>query len=354
MEDPGGSILILLMFVLLFFSALFSGSETAYFGLANYRIRELKEEGSEKAKKISALLEKPNDLLATLLVGNTAVNIAFTSSITVLALTLTSDHLSKDLGSILATVLSTGLLLVFGEVTPKAFAANNSEYFAIKTIGIVSLIKIILSPITCVVNSIARLFLGAKHKDEQFRNDIITEDIIKTAVMIGEEHGAVEEDEKIVIYNIFKSTDTSVSNIMIPKEDIVMIKEDSTLREAAILLVKEGYTRLPVYSEKGDKDFICGIIYAKDLLLYLKQQQYDLPVAQVMRAPSYCRPNTRAVHLLVRMREQGRHMSIVRDAKGEILGLVTLEDLLEVIVGDIIDEYDYEELNGNLSKGGVV
>ncbi|MFP4457217.1 MAG: hemolysin family protein [Clostridia bacterium] len=352
MEDPGSSILILLMFILLSFSALFSGSETSYFGLTNYRLRELKEEGSEKAKKISNLLDKPDELLTTLLVGNTAVNIAFTSSITVLIIALTSGFLTNNTSSFLATIVSAGMLLIFGEVTPKAFAADNSELFAFKTVNIIRLIKLILSPITFVVNLATKVFLGSKNNQRQFRDDIITEDIIKTAVMIGEEYGSVEEDEKNIIYNIFKSTDTSVLNVMIPKSEIVMVKEESSLKEAAIVLAEEGYTRLPVLSEKGNKEFICGIVYAKDLLLHLKNKEYDIPVAQVMRAPSYCRPNKKAVDLLVQMRENGRHMSIVRDTKGEILGLVTLEDLLEVIVGDIIDEYDYDEMNGTNDKGG--
>ncbi len=353
MEDPGSSILILLMFVLLSFSALFSGSETAFFGLTNYRIRELKEEGSEKAKKISTLLEKPDELLTTLLVGNTAVNIAFTSSITVLTIALTSEFLTNNTSSFIATVVSTVMLLIFGEVTPKAFAADNSERFAFKTVDIVKIIKLILSPITCIVNQITRTLLGSSQSQRQFRDEIITEDIIKTAVMIGEEFGSVEEDEKNIIYNIFKSTDTSILNVMIPKEEIVMVKEDSSLKEAAILLAKEGYTRIPVISEKGNKEFICGIVYAKDLLLHLKNKEHDIPVGKVMRAPSYCRPNEKTVDLLVQMRENGRHMSIVRDAKGEIIGLVTLEDLLEIIVGDIVDEYDYEEINNIKDKGGI-
>src|SRR6056297_492174 len=143
LEDPGSSILILLMFILLSFSALFSGSETAYFGLTNYRIRELKEEGSEKARKISNLLEKPDELLSTLLVGNTAVNIAFTSSITFLIITLTSGFLTNNSSSFVATVVSALMLLIFGEVTPKAYAADNSERFAFKTVNVVRMIKLI-------------------------------------------------------------------------------------------------------------------------------------------------------------------------------------------------------------------
>jgi len=340
------------MFVLLSFSALFSGSETAYFGLTNYRLRELKEEGSEKARKISNLLEKPDELLSTLLVGNTAVNIAFTSSITVLIITLTSGFLTNNSSSFVATVVSALMLLIFGEVTPKAYAANNSEVFAFKTINIVSMIKLLLSPLTCIVNLVAKVLLGNDMSNRQFRDDVITEDIIKTAVMIGEEYGSVEEDEKNIIYNIFKSTDTAILNVMIPKEEMVTVTDKSTLKEAALLLAKEGYTRLPVISKKGEKDFVCGIVYAKDLLIHLKNHEYNIPVAKVMRAPSYCRPNEKAVDLLVQMRENGRHMSIVRDSKGVILGLITLEDLLEVIVGDIIDEYDFEEMNDLVDKGG--
>jgi CBS domain containing-hemolysin-like protein len=139
---------------------------------------------------------------------------------------------------------------------------------------------------------------------------------------------------------------------MIPKSDMVTITEDSTLKEAALLLAEEGYTRLPVLSNRGEKDFICGIVYAKDLLVHLKDHEYNIPVAQVMRAPSYCRPSEKAIDILVQMRENGRHMSIVRDSKGVILGLITLEDLLEVIVGDIVDEYDFDEMNDLVDKGG--
>ena len=353
MEDPGSSITLLLMFVLLFFSGLFSGSETAFFGIANYRLRELRDEGSVRAKKISSMLENPDKLLTTLLIGNTAVNIAFTSLVTVFVIALTSDALSKDLSSIIATLITTGLLLIFGEITPKALAANDSEGFAFRVVGLINPISVILKPVVCIINTIANMFIGKTIKDNDAREEAFTEEIIKTAVSIGEEYGTVEEDEKNLIYNIFKSTDLLVKDIMIPKDEIIMIDEEATVKEAAMLLSEEGYTRLPVLSRKSDIDFICGIIYAKDLLEHLRDKEFDIPVAQVMRAPSYCRPNDKGVFMLMQMRQKGRHMAIVRDAKGTILGLVTLEDLLEVIVGDIIDEYDFDELTDLNVKGGA-
>ena len=244
-------------------------------------------------------------------------------------------------------------MLIFGEVTPKALAAHKTEWFAFGVVGLIQWIGLLLKPVTILIDLGHRLLLKLSGKSESgFRDAVVTEEIIKTAVTIGEESGTVEEDEKNMIYNIFKSTDIQVSNIMIPRSEMVCISEDSSLREAAKLLASEGFSRLPVISTRSGFECVCGVLYAKDLLLPLKQKKHSLSVAHIMRAVHFSRPKRRVSALLAEMRQMGRHLSIVRDVDGTILGLVTLEDLLEVIVGDIMDEHDYEDLLAVQSEGG--
>jgi magnesium and cobalt exporter, CNNM family len=354
LEDPGSSMLsLLVLVVLLALSALFSGSETAFFGLSPYRIRELKDGGHKKAQQVSSLLDKPNTLLTTLLVGNTAVNIAFTSMLTVIVLKISSGWFSNEIGNILATILVTVMLLIFGEVTPKALAAHKSEWFAFSVVSPIQWIGLVLKPITFLVDGIHSFVLKLSgNKEGSFKNSIVTEEIIKTAVTIGEESGAVETDEKDMIINIFKSTDTLVSKVMIPRKEMICIGEEETLKTAARILSEEGISRMPVISNKSDSEFVCGVLYAKDLLPPLRQQLYKTPVAQYMRAAHFCRPQQKVSELLNEMKEISRHLSIVRESNGTIVGLVTLEDLLEVIVGDIMDEHDYEDLLAVQSEGG--
>lgn len=340
--DPDGSTLLLIIIATLAFSALFSGSETAFFSLTSYRLREMREDDDPKANRIAALMVFPDRLLSSILLGNTAVNTIFTSALALAVLDITEGYVSQDVASMIASALATLLLLTFGEVTPKAWATNNPEKFAYFAINKIRIINLLLTPFTFVINILTGVILGFK-KDEDAK-DLITEEIIKTAVAVGEESGAVEEDEKEIIYNIFKSTDALVSDIMVPRSAVTTVNEIDSLRQAAKVFSEEGYSRLPVLSSSGEKEFFCGILYAKDLLEYFRDKEFDYPVTRAMRAASYCRPNQKAVEMLVQMRESGRHMSVVSEPNGTILGLITLEDILEEIFGSIVDEHDIDEI----------
>ncbi len=346
LEDPGSSLLaMLLLVVLLGLSALFSGSETAFFGLSPYRLRELSDGGHKKAQHVAALLRRPDKLLTTLLVGNTAVNIAFTSLMTVSVLAITANYISDEVGNLFATVLITGLLLVFGEVTPKALATHDAGKFSFRVVRVVQWIDILLKPITCLIDLISSVILKIMGVEAGgFRNSIVTEEIIKTAVTLGEESGTVEEDERTMIYNIFQSTDIRVSDVMIPRQAMTCLDEEDSLRQAALVLDEEGFSRLPIRSIKSGKEVIVGILYAKDLLIPFRYKQYNIPVASVMRAPYFCLPNMKTNKLLAEMRQIGRHLALVQTSMGDIVGLVTLEDLLEEIVGEIMDEHDYDDM----------
>ncbi len=336
MDDPGGSsnYRLLLIMLLLSFSALFSASETALFSLSQVRLRQMRDKEVKKADIVQRLVDDGKRVLTTLLVGNTAVNIWLTSLVTTGFLELLNSY-GTQIASALATVVTTILLLVFGEVTPKAIAAYAPESLALFASRPISLIHWLLRPIVGVLH----FFTDWHNEDKGAYTHEITEDTIKTALNMSEEAGTLQQENREMIYGIFASDDTSIGRIMVPREQIVAIPVDLPLAEAIQILNENGYSRLPVY--RDDIDHVVGLVYAKDLLPLLREQR-DLQLADVIRPIMRCRPTRKLNHLLQEMRARRMHMCIVTNEIGKTIGLITMEDLLEEIVGDIADEYDHE------------
>lgn len=338
LDDPGGSTYQLLVIaVLLALSALFSGSETALFSLTPIRVRQMQEKGVRGAGLIERLLSDGQRLLSALLIGNTAVNIWSTSLVTTAFLALLGGSHGAQLASLLATVSTTILLLVFGEVTPKAIAASMPERFALIVARPVQIVNWLLRPLVWVVELLTG---GRRWVDEAEHSPLVTEDIIKTAVSIGEEEGKLRQEDREMIYGIFASDDTPVQRVMVARPQIVALPAEATLAEAMQLMQTEGYSRLPVY--RRDLDHVVGMIYAKDLLTHLHQQRPG-GVKELIRPVLRCRPGRPANQLLAEMRAKRIQLCLVVDETGRTSGLVTLEDLLEEIVGEIVDEYDEAE-----------
>ncbi len=319
-------------------SGFFSGSETALMSISKVKVRHEMQKGVERAKTIDRLLKNPTKLLTTILVGNNVVNIAGSALATTLALDLFGSH-----GPWIATVGMTVLVLLFGEVTPKSYAAQNPEKVSYWSAPYLLFLSMIFKPLVKILvkitNFIIRFIGGDPNKPQPF----ITEDEIIRVVNVGEEEGVIEEIEKEMIHSIFEFDDTVVREVMIPRIDMVSIQINSPIEEAVDLIIQKGHSRIPVYSETIDD--IVGVLYAKDLLKFLKEDFENACIDKLMR-PAYYVPDSKKVNqLLSELRSKKVHMAIVLDEYGGTAGIVTIEDLIEEIVGDIQDEYDVEELD---------
>lgn len=324
--------------VLLFLSGFFSASETALTALGKIKIRTLLEREGEKAKGIILWARDPNRFLATILVGNNIVNIGASILAAFLAMRIFGDGLTAGIAWGVTGIM-TLIILIFGELTPKTFARDNAEKIALKTIGSLRILSFVLSPFIRVFLFISRVIIrifGGKVREV---SPFMTAEEIKTLIGIGEEEGVLEEEEKEMIESIFEFGDTKVLEVMIPRTEMVCIGVNTKLEDILLLIAKAGHSRIPVY--EGRIDNIVGLLYIKDLLKFWGEHQgKELILKDFMRQP-YFVPETKMVNELLRDFQRNRiHMAIVVDEYGGTAGLVTMEDLIEEIVGEIEDEYD--------------
>lgn len=333
-----GSILqMVLMLILLSLSAFFSGTETALLSVNKVRILRLVEEGNKRAQAVQKMLDAPSRLIATILIGNNIVNIGASALATSIAIDIYGNA-----GVGIATGIMTLLVLVFGEVTPKNFANHNAEKWAL-AYGVVELIRIlsvIFSPIIMILNVITNFFLkitgGQADKDP-----FITEEELKLLVNVGQEEGLIAESEREMINSIFEFDDTLVREVMVPRIDIIALDVNESAYNAVLAVVEVGHSRIPVYEDTIDN--IIGVIYAKDLLKNLNNDLKNLDLRKIMRPAYYVPENKKVKNLLAELRQARVHMAIVLDEYGGTAGLITIEDVIEEIIGDIQDEYDDEE-----------
>ncbi len=342
MED-GGSFWFdyVLMFFFLFLSAYFMSSETAITAVSKVKLKQLENDGDVRAKRLNNLLEDSTRLLSTILFGNNIAQNALAALVTTVSFRwLNKVGLSAGWAIPLSTIVTTFLILVFAEVTPKSYAFQRAEKIALFTAVPMSVIHKLFSPfaigITAIANSILRLFGLSLVNPEPF----VIEEEIKTLVDLGEEEGVIEEEEKEIIEGVFEFSDTLAREVMVPRVDIVALDVNSSFDEAIDTINMSGHSRIPVYDETIDN--IVGIIYAKDLLKFFGSKNPP-PLRSIMRAPYYV-PETKPIDELFReMRAQKVHMAIIIDEYGGTAGLVTIEDILEELVGEIMDEYDINE-----------
>ncbi|WP_055665471.1 HlyC/CorC family transporter [Desnuesiella massiliensis] len=325
----------ILLIVLLSLSSFFSASETALMTLSKIRIRHMVEEKVKGADKIEKLIENPNRLLGTILVGNNIANIAASALATSVALKMFGDS-----GVGIATAVVTVLVLIFGEITPKSLAAQNSESVSLKVYKPISLVVFLLKPIvnifTFISSGFIRLFGGNPNKNQPF----ITQEELKTMVDVSEEEGVLEEEEKEMIYNVFEFGDLQVKDVMVQRVDIVAINTESTYDEILEVIKREQFSRIPVYKETIDD--IVGILNVKDLL-FTKNIDEAFSIEKYMREPFYTFEFKKITDLFREMKKERNHMAVVLDEYGGTVGIATIEDLVEEIVGEIEDEYDDEE-----------
>jgi len=332
MEIPDQSIILL---IFLFLSAFFSSVETAFISLSDIRIQHLIEQKRRGIRRVKKLKDNNQRLLITILIGNNVVNIAASSIATAIAIQTLESH---AIG--IAVFVMTLLILIFGEIIPKNIAMVKNEAIAIVAAPILLTLQYIFFPIIKVLELFT--VMVSKPFEREQAEPIITEEEIKSVVSLGEEVGEVEEDERIMIHNIFRFSDLRADEIMIDRTHAFSIDSETEVGQAAAEIVSKGYSRIPVYEEKPDN--IVGILYARDILQAILGGQNNKIVKEFLRPAMFIPESMLLDDLLTEFQKEKVHIALVTDEHGGISGLVTIEDLLEEIVGEIYDETDNEQI----------
>lgn len=325
---------IVVLVILIALSGFFSSSETALTTVSKIKIRTMANEGDARAKMVQKVTGNTQKMLSAILIGNNVVNISASSIATVLFVDLFGSS-----GAGIATGIMTLLVLIFGEITPKNMASRQALKLSLRVAGIIYAITVVLTPVIFVVNHICGFILKLTGADKDDKKAKMTEAEFRTIVDVGNESGAIENEEKDYINNLFDFSDTEVKELMIPRIDVTMINVNWSYAKVRSVFMKEMYTRIPVYD--GDTDHVIGILNMKDLLKKKDDEQFSLK--SYLREPFFTYEFKNADELFNQMRKKRIHMAIVLDEFGSVSGIVTLEDLLEELVGDIQDEYDERE-----------
>jgi len=324
--------LILIFIFLILLSAFFSGAETAYFNVKTHR--------ENVSQKVVSLLNNPRRLLISLLTGNTFVNIAIASLAAYLTHQYAQENQWPETVLILVEVfVVSGVVLIFGEIFPKLLAIRNSEKFAEKVYLPLKFIMLILSPITLVFHTISNLI--TKLLPIQKEKIFDSEEELKILTELGEEAGTLQEEESDMIQSIFEFNEKHVREIMTPRVDMVALDSEKSIDEVMDMVTDKQFSKIPIY--KGDIDKIKGILYAKDLLPYLTGSRPNIPLTSISREPFFV-PETKLIDdLMKNFRHKKTNVAIVVDEWGGTSGLITLEDIVEEVLGEIRDPYDKEE-----------
>ncbi|MCK4550481.1 MAG: HlyC/CorC family transporter [Candidatus Aenigmarchaeota archaeon] len=336
---------IIVLFFLIILSAIFSGAETAIFSLSDIRVRSFLKNKKKGAKTLLRLKENPHRLLITLLVGNNIVNISASALTTLLAIKL---YGSNAVG--IATGVLTLVVLVFCEITPKTYAHRNAQRISLLMARPLELLSKALHPLVWVLEQITGILIrltGGKSKEV-----LVTYDELKTTISLGAEEGVIKRDEEEMLRNVFDFANQKAEQIMVPRTEMFCIEVTTKPNEAVNLLTEKGYSRIPVYDES--KDNIIGILYAKDLLKKMNTTTGNFHIKELLR-PVFFIPETKNLDFLLKeFKKKRHHMAIVVDDSGGVEGLVTLEDLIEEIVGEIYDETDKKEVMVKRTDNGYL
>ncbi|WP_331677999.1 hemolysin family protein [uncultured Tyzzerella sp.] len=322
---------IIILIILIVLSAFFSMSETALTSISKIRLRTMVDENVKNAKLIQSVLEEPGKLLSAILIGNNLVNIGASSLATAI---IVDKYGSKGIG--IATGVLTIVILIFGEITPKTFATKNAEKISLVVIKSIKFCMVIFTPFIFVLNIVTSFILRILGVKKDDKTPIITESELITMVNVSHEEGVLQIDEREMINNVVYFANSDAEDIMTPRTDIIAVSVDVTEDELRALFKEETFSRMPVYEDTIDN--IIGIISLKDLLFVDESKQFD--IRDYMREPFFTYESKCLRELFAEMRVNRIPMAIILDEYGGTSGIVTLEDLLEEIVGDLADEYD--------------
>ncbi len=334
--DPRLTIECIFLVVLVASSAFFSSAETAFMTVNTLKLRGLSEEGNKRAKLSLSLLDDQPRLLSTILVGNNIVNLSASSLATMIAVNLLGSY-----GAGVSTFVLTLLILILGEVSPKTLATVHSLPICLAFCRVIRALEVIFTPFVFIVNLLSRGILRLFGTDPSDKDDTVTEGELRTMVDVSHEDGVIEEEERDMIYNLFHFNDSLAREIMIPRIDMVMIEAGCSYEGLLELYRKNMLTRFPVY--ENDNDNVIGFVNMKDVILI--EPSDDFSIKSLMRRPYYTHERKNTAELLLEMRDHQINIAIVLDDYGLTAGMITMEDLLEEIVGEIRDEYDDDEVD---------
>jgi len=326
---------LVILGILLLLSAFFSSAETALTTVNKLRIRSLAEDNVKEAKIVNILIEKPAKMLSAILIGNNIVNLTAAS----IATTLAMNHFG-NIGVGVATGLLTILILIFGEITPKSIATIYSEQLSMKYASTIYFLTQLMTPIIFVVSKISLGFLLLFHINPHAKSSPITEDELRSIVDVSHEEGVIESEERRMITNVVDFGDSLAKDVMVPRVDMAFAEISLSYDALVEIFSVDKYTRMPVYSESRDN--VVGIVNLKDLFFYSGSKE-EFCIKDVMREPHFTYEYKKTSELLIEMRRESISLAIILDEYGATAGLITLEDLVEEIIGEIRDEYDDDE-----------
>lgn len=332
--DTSGVIQLISLFILLLLSGFFSSAETAFSTVNRVRIRTLCEEGNKRAQTTQKILDNYSKMLSTILIGNNIVNLSASSIATTLAIKIWGNFAVG-----IATGVLTVLVLLFGEIIPKNLARYYSENISLGYSKIIYVLMTIFTPVIFIVDGLSGLIMKIFHIDPNKKMSVMTESELKTYVDVSHEDGVIESEEREIIYNVFDFSDAVAKDVMIPRIDMVTVSLDTSYEDLLKVFRESMYTRIPVYEE--DKDNVIGLVNIKDFILVTDEAHFH--IKDIIRDAHYTYEFKKTADLMMEMREKINNVAFVLNEYGSTVGMITLEDLLEEIVGEIRDEYDEDE-----------
>ena len=324
---------LIILLILLGLSAFFSSAETALTTVNKIRIRSLAEDGNKRAKTVLKITDDSGKMLSAILIGNNIVNLSAASLTTSLAYSFGGSMVA------IASGILTVLILLFGEITPKIMATIHAEKMALIYAPIISIFMKVMTPVIFIINGLSIGVLFLLRVDPNAKNDLMTETELRTIVDVSHEDGVIESDEREMIYNVFDLGDAKAKDVMVPRVHVTFADVNSTYEELLDIFREDKFTRLPIFEDTTDN--VVGTINMKDLLLYDNTKEFH--IRDILREAYFTYEYKSISELLVEMRQASFNIAIVLDEYGETAGLITLEDILEEIVGEIHDEYDENE-----------
>ena len=331
MDAPGVIQLVFVIF-LVFLSGFFSSAETAFSTVNRVRMRTLEEEGNKRAARVNKILENYSKMLSSILIGNNIVNLTASSLATTLAMRI-------NLATGIATGILTIVVLISGEIVPKTWAMLSSEKISLAYSGIIYGLMQVMTPVIYIVDKMANGILRLLHIDPTKKITTMTEAELRTYVEVSHEDGVIESEEREMIYNVFDFSDAQAKDIMIPRINMVTVDINDSYSQVMSVFRESMYTRLPVYQDNNDN--IIGLINIKDFILCKDENAFH--VNDILRDAHYTYEFKKVADLLYELRETTTNVTFVLNEYGATVGMITLEDLLEEIVGEIRDEYDEDE-----------
>jgi putative hemolysin len=334
--------LVLLFFICILLSAFFSGSEVALLSITRSKVRTLLARGGKDAQALATLKRSPDHIIITVLIANTLVNVGAATIATTLAI-----EAFGSLGIGIATGVTVLLLLLFGEIGPKMLAVRFTEPVALSVARPILLLATILTPFLWIFDRLSR----SMELTKAFAKPAITEEELKGWIELGQEEGALEKEEQEMLFNVLEFGDTTAREVMTPRVDVTLINERDSLVQAVAIFKETGFSRLPVFS--GEKGNVTGLLNVKEVFPVALEQREGVSIRDLMHEPYFAPETAKIDDVLRELQKRKIHMGFVLDEYGEFAGIITVEDILEELVGEILDEFDHDEPEIQTVEPGV-